>query len=94
MEVWSYWYLVEILSYCAIQHGGMELLVLSGDFKLLCDTAWRYEDTGTYWRFQFTWRHYSFFLLVFTSLFQSFYVSFFWDLYLYFKSSLPSVSLS
>jgi hypothetical protein len=23
--------------------GGLKLLVLSGDFKLLCDTAWRFD---------------------------------------------------
>jgi hypothetical protein len=54
---------VEILSYFVIVLGDLKLLTLCGDFKLLCDTAWRFEvtDSGdfkllcnTAWRFEVT----------------------------------------
>jgi hypothetical protein len=38
---------VEISSYFVIRLGDLKLLIRSGNFKLLCDTAWGLEVTGT-----------------------------------------------
>ena len=68
---------MKILSWFVIRLGDLKLLVVSGDFKLLFGKTWRFEvtDSGD---FKLVYVVTVLFLLVFPTMFQSFFCLFLW----------------